>query len=405
MKSVAILGAGQAGGWVAKTLRDKGFDGDIALVGDERHLPYERPPLSKEVLLGSREPESTRLWPQSLFTDLQIRLMLNCGAVSINRRDRIVTLRAEKELAYDRLVLTTGSRVRKLDVPGAALSDIYYLRGIDDASAISRSFASGKRLLVVGGGWIGLEIAAAARKRGIDVVLVEASGQLCSRVLPSDLAQFLQGLHQDHGVQFRFNTTVAKFLGTTRVESAELSDGTNLLADIVVIGIGVLPNSEIASAAQIDVANGIVVDSFGRTSDNLIHSAGDVANQPDGAGGRVRLESWSNAQNQAIAVANAMLGSSAPYQEVPYFWSQQYEVTMQVLGFFSGYSEVILRGDPAQQRFARFYISNGKIRAFAAVNRSQDLAITRRLMQRQGPVDLQRLSSGDNLQAILRDTQ
>lgn len=400
MRSIVVIGAGQAGGWVAKTLRDQKFAGKIALVGDEQHPPYERPPLSKDVLLGSRSAESTYLWLRTKFAELDIDLMLGCRATSVERLNKTVTLSNGQALAYDRLMLTTGSRVRRLGTPGAALPGIHYLRGINDTLAISQSLVSGSRLLVVGGGWIGLEIAAAARQRSVDVVLVEASGQLCSRVLPPDLARYLQRRHEDHGVRILLETTVTRFRGEEHFEFAELSNGNQIAADTVVIGIGVVPNAEIASDAGLETNNGIVVDVFGRTSDDSIYAAGDVSNQPDGLGGRVRLESWSNAQNQAIAAAKAMLGADSPYQDVPYFWSDQYETKLQILGPFADYNDIVVRGDE-DSRFISFYMKGNKIAAVAGVNCPQDVAVARRLMQKNIAVDPRRLVSAESLQEIL----
>lgn len=401
MRSIVIIGAGQAGGWVAKTLRDQKFAGKIVLLGDEQHPPYERPPLSKDVLLGSRSPESTYLWPFNKLAELDIDLMLGCRATSIDRINKVVTLSNGQVLAYDRLMLTTGSRVRKLGTSGATLPGIHYMRGINDTLAISQSLVPGSRLLVVGGGWIGLEIAAAARQRSVDVILVEASGQLCSRVLPLDLARYLQRLHEYRGVRTLLETTVTRFRGKEHVEFAELSDGNQIAADTVVIGIGVVPNAEIASDAGLETNNGIVVNVFGRTSDDSIYAAGDVANQPDGLGGRVRLESWSNAQNQAIAAAKAMLAADSPYQDVPYFWSDQYETKLQILGLFADYNEVVVRGDQ-DSRFISFYMKGNKIAAVAVVNRPQDVAVARRLMQKDIAVDPRRLISAESLHEILR---
>ncbi|HUZ31689.1 MAG TPA: FAD-dependent oxidoreductase [Xanthobacteraceae bacterium] len=399
MQSIVVIGAGQAGGWVAKTLRDQKFTGRIVLVGDEQHPPYERPPLSKDVLLGSRSPESTYLWSLAKLAELEVDVMLGCRATSIERLKKTVTLSNGQVLAYDRLMLATGSRVRRLGTPGAGLPRIHYMRGIDDTLAISQSLVSGSRLLVVGGGWIGLEIAAAARQRNVDVVLVEASGQLCSRVLPPDLASFLRRQHEDRGVRILLETTVTRFSGQQRFEFAELSNGDRIAANTVVIGIGAVPNAEIASEAGVDANNGIIVDSSGRTSEDSIFAAGDVANQPDGFGGRMRLESWSNAQNQAIAAAKAMLGAASPYRDIPYFWSDQYETKLQILGLFANYNDIVFRGDG--ERFISFYMNDNKIAAVAAVNQPKDLAVARRLMQKNIAIDPQRLASAESLDQIL----
>ncbi|HJU11483.1 MAG TPA: FAD-dependent oxidoreductase [Candidatus Binataceae bacterium] len=401
IQSIVVIGAGQAGGWAAKTLRDQKFAGKIFLVGDEHHPPYERPPLSKDVLLGSRSPESTYLWSRTKLVQLGMDLMLGCRAIAVNRENKTVILSNGQTLAYDRLMLTVGSRVRQLGTPGAALPGIHYMRGINDALAIRQSLVPGSRLIVVGGGWIGLEIAAAARQRNVDVILVEASGQLCSRVLPPPLANYLQRRHEERGVRIFLGTTVVRFGHGQHFKYAELSDGTQIPADTAVIGIGVIPNAEIATEAGLESENGIVVDTFGRTSDHSIYAAGDVANQPDGLGGRVRLESWANAQNQAIAVAKAMLGGDSPYRDVPYFWSDQYETKLQILGIFANHDDVVVRGND-DSRFMSFYMNGDKIIAVAGIDCPQEIAAARRIMQRGMAVDRRRLASAENLNEILR---
>jgi 3-phenylpropionate/trans-cinnamate dioxygenase ferredoxin reductase subunit len=401
MQSVVIVGAGQAGGWAAKTLRDQQFAGRITLVAEERHPPYERPPLSKEVLLGTRSAESTYLWTLAKLRELDIEVMLGCHAVSLERQSKTVMLSNGEVLGYDRLMLATGSRVRKLVTPGADLPRIHYLRGIDDTLAISQSLSFGSRLLVVGGGWIGLEIAAAARQRNVDVTLVESSGQLCSRVLPADIAGYLQWHHERNGVRILLDTTVTRFIGTDHFEVAELSNKDQVAADTVVIGIGVVPNTELAAEAGLAIDNGIIVDVSGQTSDDSIYAAGDVANQPDGSGGRIRLESWSNAQNQAIAAAKAMLGADSKYQEAPYFWSDQYDIKLQILGIFADYDDIVIRGDESGS-FVAFYLKRKKIVAAVGVNRPQDVAVTRRLMQKNLLINPGLLVSAANLNEILR---
>jgi 3-phenylpropionate/trans-cinnamate dioxygenase ferredoxin reductase subunit len=401
MQSIVVIGAGQAGGWAAKTFRDQKFAGNIFLVGDEPHPPYERPPLSKDVLLGRRTAESTYLWTAEKLSALGIELMLDCRAISIDRQARMVRLSNGGRLPYDRLLIATGSRVRKLATPGADLPHIYYLRGIDDAAAISRSLLPGSRLLVVGGGWIGLEIAAAARQRHVDVTLVEAANQLCARALPAQIASLLQEEHQGRGVKILLNTTVLEFHGKDRFEYAELSNGDRIAADRAVIGIGVVPNSEIASEAGLETDNGIVVNHFAQTSDPAIYAAGDVANQPDWRTGRVRLESWSNAQNQAIGAAKAMLGTGCKYQEVPYFWSDQYDLKLQMLGSFSDYDRIIEHGEQRRNPTIIFLKGN-MIAAIVAINRPKDIAVARRAMQKKVFFEPERLSSSENVHELLR---
>jgi 3-phenylpropionate/trans-cinnamate dioxygenase ferredoxin reductase subunit len=401
MESIVVIGAGQAGGWAAKTLRDQKFAGRVVLVGEEPHPPYERPPLSKGVLLGTRTAESTYLWSATKLSALDIELMLNCRAASIDRKNRFVQLSNGSSLAYDRLIIATGSRVRKLGIPGADLPRIHYLRGIDDAAAISHFLLPGSRLLVVGGGWIGLEIAAAARQKNVDVLLLEAADQLCSRALPAQIASLLEEEHQRRGVRILLNTTVIEFKGEQRFEQAELSNGERIDADVAVIGVGVVPNSEIARDAGIATDNGILVDHFGRTSDPSVYAAGDVANQPDWSAGRVRLESWSNAQNQAIAVAKAIIGAGSKYEEVPYFWSEQYDLKLQILGSFSNYDRIIRHGVGSRDATTLFLKGNN-IAAIVAINRPKDIGVARRVMQKKASFDAEHLSRSQNVYEVLR---
>ena len=401
MHSIVLIGAGQAGGWAAKTLRDQKFAGRVVLVGEEPHPPYERPPLSKDVLLGTRTAESTYLWSATKLSALDIELMLNCRAASIDRENRSVQLSNGRSLPYDRLMIATGSRVRKLGIPGAQLPRIHYLRNIDDAAAISHCLLPGSRLLVIGGGWIGLEIAAAARQKNVDVILLEAADQLCSRALPAQIARSLEEEHQRRSVRILLNTTVIEFKGERRFEQAELSNGERIDADVAVIGVGVIPNSEIARDAGIATDNGILVDHFGQTSDPSVYGAGDVANQPDWSAGRVRLESWSNAQNQAIAVAKAIIGAGSKYQEVPYFWSDQYDLKLQILGSFSHYDRII-RHDDGSRDATTLFLKGNNIAAVVAINRPKDIAVARRVMQKKASFDAERLSRAENVHEALR---
>jgi 3-phenylpropionate/trans-cinnamate dioxygenase ferredoxin reductase subunit len=388
-----IVGAGQAGGWAATTLRTQGFAGSIVLVGEEPHPPYERPPLSKDVLLGSNPPESTYLWPGDKVSELRIELRTGMRVSRLNREARAVDLATGESINYDRLLLATGSRVRRLKFPGCELAGVHYLRTIEDALAIQRDLTPESRLLVLGGGWIGLETAASARKRGVQVTVVETADQLCSRVLPKSLADYLLERHRSQDVNVHLGATVKALKGAGRVESAVLSSGEELPAAAVVIGVGVEPNVELARQAGLEVDNGIVVDQSGRTSDARIFAAGDVTNQPnDFLGRRVRLESWANAQNQAIAVAKSMLGQSIAYHEIPWFWSDQYKLNIQLLGIPHKSDESVTRGDPAGDKFLQFFLYGGRIEAAAAINNPRDLRMAKRLMQSGKEVDRVRLA-------------
>jgi 3-phenylpropionate/trans-cinnamate dioxygenase ferredoxin reductase subunit len=390
-ETYVIIGAAQAGGWAAKTLRDQGFAGRVVLIGDEPYPPHERPPLSKDVLLGVKPPESTHLWPPEKLANIEMKL--GTRAERVDRAARQVVLANGETLTYDRLLIATGSRVRKLATPGAELKGVHYLRTIDDTLAIKRDLTAETKLIVIGGGWIGLETAAAARKHGAQVTVVEMTGQLCNRALPRGLADYLQARHEGQGVTVRLNTTVVKFEGAGKVEQAVLGNGEILPATMVVIGIGVVPNAEIAQATGLAVDNGIVTDACGRTDDPLVFAAGDVTNHANEfLRRRVRLESWANAQNQAIAAAKAMLGKQEPYVEIPWFWSDQYNLNLQLLGMVHRSDASVVRGDRAKDQFLEFFLADGKIEAVAAVNNPRDLRFAKRLMQLDKPFDPARLA-------------
>ena len=359
---VVIVGAGQAGGWAAQTLRDAAFPGEVVMIGDESHPPYQRPPLSKEVLLGEKPPESTYLWPAGL----PFELVANTRVERIDRASKTLRLSDRREMRYDKLILATGGRVRRLDIPGA-----HYLRTIEDAIGLRLALLGGGNVLVVGGGWIGLEAAAAARSTGCNVTLVEAADRLCGRVMPAMVSDYLKSLHERHGVDIRLN-------GTLNLHSAST----------IVVGIGIVPNVELAEAAGLQVDNGIRVDRFGVTSDPDIVAVGDVANL-DG----IRLESWANAQNQAISAAKTLAGIETPYREIPWFWSNQYHVNLQFLGLPKPGQEVVLRGDPGCDKFTLFFLDGPHIAAVVAANNMRDLKIAKRLMESETPVE----------QEILRD--
>ncbi|HSV81130.1 MAG TPA: FAD-dependent oxidoreductase [Ramlibacter sp.] len=346
-----IVGAGQAGGWAAWTLRDAGFTGEVVLLGEERHPPYQRPPLSKEVLLGEKPPESTYLWPNGLEVDLR----LGARVRRIDRAVRAVQLADGSSVGYDKLILATGGRARRLDLPGA-----HYIRTIEDTLALRAAMQPGSDITVVGGGWIGLEAAAAARSLGCTVTVVEAAERLCNRVMPPVVSDYLKSLHERHGVEVRLKATVAPARNTT-----------------FVVGIGILPNVELAAEAGLAVGNGIEVDEYGVTSDPDILAVGDVASLNG-----VRLESWANAQNQAIAAARTLAGVPTPYREIPWFWSTQYGVNMQFLGLPAAGHEVVQRGDPAADRFSLFFLEGERIAAMVAVNTMRELRVCKRIMER-----------------------
>ena len=403
-RTFVIIGGGQSGGWTAKTLRGEGFEGRVLLIADEPYVPHERPPLSKEVLLGDQPPESTYLWPAESYDESDIELMLGVQATRISPAEHTIKIDGGETIPYDRLMIATGARVRRLPVTGTELAGIHYLRGIQDTEAIQADLVADARVLVVGGGWIGLEVAAAANKLGGQVTVVETLGQLCGRALTPDLADWVLALHRGHGVDVRLETSVEHFEGGGRVSRAVLSDGTSIDADVVVIGIGVVPNVELAAEAGLAIDNGIVVDELGRTSDSDIFAAGDVTNHPNALlGRRIRLESWENAQNQAIATAKTMLDAGSAYTEIPWFWSDQHGVNIQLVGLPEGWSETVTRGDRESGEFIVFYLKDGRIDGAAAINTPRDIRFARRLMAAGKIVDPAQLADPDvKLQALLK---
>lgn len=382
-----IVGSGQAGGWAAKTLREQGFTGSVAIVGQEPHPPYERPPLSKQLLVSAKPVATSYLWQPEKLNELGIER--DCAlVVAIERSKRELVLGDGRRLGYDKLLLATGARPRRLIRPGTNLSGIHYLRTVEDCLKIRGDLAKAEKLLVVGGGWIGLEVAAAAIALGVSVTLVEAMDQLCGRSLPKQTASYFLDLHRTRGVDVRLNTKLVSFEGVDTVERATFEDGSSLPVSLVIIGVGAEPNVEIAAESGLVVDNGIVVDEMTRTSDPNIFAAGDVTSHPVGrTGERLRLESWQNAQNQGIAAAKAMLGQEAPYRELPWFWSDQFDLNFQMLGIPSSSDKIFVKGDPEGGRFIQFFVADQRINAVAAFNSAKDLREAKKIMLGNLPFD------------------
>jgi 3-phenylpropionate/trans-cinnamate dioxygenase ferredoxin reductase subunit len=385
--AIVIIGAGQAGGWVAKTLRAEGYADRITLVGDEPHPPHERPPLSKAVLAGAAAPESTHLLKAEDFAKLGLDFRPGTRVTGIDRAAKRVAIESGEAIGYDRLVLCTGSRVRKLPVPGADSPRVLYLRTIDDAARVRANLGAGKHLVVIGGGWIGLEVAATARKSGAAVTVIEALDRVCARAVPPEVSRHLEALHRRHGVELVLGQGVAGIEdGAGRVAVA-LADGRRIAGDAIAVGIGIVPNVELAAAAGLAVDNGVVVDAQCRASDPDVSAAGDCASAPLAClGRRVRLESWANAQNQAIVAAKAVVGQDVRYDELPWFWSDQYDVNLQMLGLPARWPEPVVRGDPASGGFSQFYLDGERIAAIVAVNAPRDLRAAKKLVETRKPV-------------------
>jgi 3-phenylpropionate/trans-cinnamate dioxygenase ferredoxin reductase subunit len=392
-ETFVIIGAGQAGAWVARTLRAEGFAGRIVLIGAEPHAPYERPPLSKAVLKGEATFDSTTLLSKAEAQAASIECRLGVEVAEIDRADRKILCADGTSLTYSKLFLTTGSRVRRL--PGVAASPrIHALRGQDDAIRLRQALHG--HLLVLGGGWIGLEVAATARELGVRVTLVEAAPRLCARSLPSVASAFLAQLHEANGVHVMLGQSLKALAGQEDFVAAELADGSRITADNAVVAIGILPNVELAQACGLAVENGILVDHTGRTSDPDIYAAGDVTCQPNAfAGVLVRLESWANAQNQAITAARAALGLAARADDIPWFWSDQYGVNLQILGLPSAAARCHARGAPAEAKGSWLALhADGRPAGAIAVNAARDLRPLRRLFESNIAPDIAAWESG-----------
>jgi 3-phenylpropionate/trans-cinnamate dioxygenase ferredoxin reductase component len=390
---IVILGAGHAGGRAAEALRGAGFAGKVMLVGSETHPPYERPPLSKELLAGTCPVERTYLKPPEFWDQAGIALHPGVAASEIDRAAQRLRLEDGTTLPYDSLLLTLGARARHLNIPGGTGARAYYLRDIDDCLRLRGVLGAGRRLIVIGAGFIGLEAAAVARGHGCAVTILEAAATPLARVAPPALGAFYAALHRSRGVDLRTEISITAI--ETRGDEAvvSLASGETLAADAVLVGIGAIPNSELAVKADLAVDDGILVDAHGRSSDPHIFAAGDVTRHFNPLlGRRIRLEAWQNAQNQAIAVAKVMAGGSEPYAELPWFWSDQYDVNLQTAGVPERWDEVVWRGRAEDGRFTLFYLDRGIPVGGATVNNARDMRFVKLLATTGRPVDPARLA-------------
>jgi len=385
---VVIVGAGQAGGRAAETLRAQGFTGRITLIGDEAERPYERPSLSKEMLLDPSCETIAWLHDPEFYAAQDIDLKLGISATAIDREARQVALSNGDRVEYGVLLLATGARVRGLDVPGAG-DRCHYIRSLEDSRALRGKLIAGKRVVVIGAGFIGLEVAAAAVTRGCDVVVIEAADGPLGRVAPPMLREYYRALHAARGVTFRFGAQVVGIAPRGQGYVVTTNGDEAWPADIVVAGIGVIPNSGLAEAAGLVCDRGILVDEYGATADPRIFAAGDVARHHNPLLDRsVLLESWQNAQNQAIAIARNIAGDGepAPYAELPWFWSDQYGINLQIYGLLEDGGEFVVRGDPASENWLMAQLVDGRIVFAAGINAARDLRPLRELMKLRAPV-------------------
>ncbi|HEX9039426.1 MAG TPA: FAD-dependent oxidoreductase [Trebonia sp.] len=398
-EALVIAGAGLAGAKAAETLRAEGFAGPVVLIGDENERPYERPPLSKDYLMGKAERESIYVHPRDWYREHDVDLRLGAAVTGIDRERHAVTLADGSRVGYGKLLLATGSSPRRLPVPGASLQGVHYLRTVGDSDAIKQAFQSAERVAVIGAGWIGLEAAAAARTAGAEVAVVEMAELPLLRVLGREVAQVFADLHRANGVDLRMGAGVAEITGSgDRVSGVLLSDGSHLPADAVVVGVGITPNTQLAEAAGLEVGNGILADASLRTSDPDIYAAGDVACAYHPLlKASIRVEHWANARNQPQAAAKAMLGQQVAFDRLPYFYTDQYDLGMEYSGYVEpgGYDEVVFRGDKERREFVSFWLSNGRVLAGMNVNVWDVNDAVQSLIRRGAPVDTAKLANPD----------
>ncbi len=388
VKTIVMVGAGQAGYWGAHTLRKQGYGSRLVLVGDEPYPPYERPPLSKQVLKGEAEPPSAWLTTPEKLADLKVEFLSGRTAIALDRQGCQVELQDGTRIGYDRLLLTTGSRPRRLNLPGETDAPVFYLRDIADSLALRERLAAGRRVIVIGGGLIGLEVAAAAAARGCAVTVIEAADRLMARVVGPEISAHLAALHRGRGTEILTGRIPERIEASGRGCRVGCGDGSSCDGDLAVIGVGVIPNAELAAAAGLKVENGVWVDEFCRTEDPYIWAAGDVTSHVNPVlGRRIRLETWQNAQNQAIVAARNMCGDPQPYAEIPWGWSDQLGVNLQLLGAPLSFDHAITRGDADSGSFTLFYLDDDKIAGVNAVNAAKDIAVARRLMAGGRTVD------------------
>ncbi len=392
-QTFVIVGASLAGAKAAETLRAEGFDGRIVLIGAERERPYERPPLSKEYLRGEAGREKVFVHDEGFYAAQEIELLLGRTATSVDTSSRELELDDGDRLRYDRLLLATGAEPRRIPIPGDALDGVLYLRSVEDSDALRERLDRGGSVVVVGAGWIGAEVAASARQRGLDVTLIDPLTVPLERVLGAEVGAVYRDIHADHGVRMLLGTGVAAFEGGAAVERVRTGDGRLLDCDFVVVGIGVQPRTELAARAGLDVGDGIAVDEQLQASVPGVFAAGDVAGALHPLyGRRIRVEHWANALNQGPVAARNMLGRAEAYDNVPYFFSDQYDVGMEYAGFASTWDRVVFRGDPAGREFIAFWLAGDRVVAGMNVNVWDVTDAIQRLIRARAAVDDRRLA-------------
>jgi 3-phenylpropionate/trans-cinnamate dioxygenase ferredoxin reductase subunit len=385
-----------AGGGAAAALREEGFDGRVVLIGAEQQPPYERPPLSKEYLRGESSFERALFQPPDFYDENGVETRFGVRATRVDAAEKVVELDGGERVAYDRLLVATGGRNRRFRIPGMDLEGIYSLRTVADSDRIRAEISPGRRAVVVGMGFIGSEVAASLRQSGVDVVVVDRNEVPLRRVLGEEVGRVIEGIHRDHGTSMIFEDTVAAFEGVGRVERATTARGRRIECDFVVVGLGVEPVTDLLADTGAEIDNGVVVDEYLRTGVEGIYAAGDVANHYHPVfGRRIRVEHWQNALKQGPVAARNMLDKDKPYDEVPWFWSDQYEHNLQYAGFHTEWDELVVRGSIEERNFVAFYRKERRVLAAVALNRGRDLRRSMPLIKAREPIDAARLCDLD----------
>ena len=381
MENLVIVGAGQSAIQCITSLRKEDYPGLITLVGEEEHLPYQRPPLSKGFLEDTVSNERLYFKKLEFFIENKVKLKLGTKAEEIDIENNNIHLSDNTKLSFDKLVFATGSSVRKLDFPGKDLNSIHYLRGLDDALSIKKDLQTSQNIVVVGAGYIGLEVAAIAAKQNKSVTVIEMADRVMNRTVDPQISDYYLNLHQKNGVTFKFNTSLKEIIGTNNPEKVVCSDGSEVAADMVVIGAGIMPNVELAENAGLSCDNGIVVNEFGKTDHADIYACGDCTNHPNKLlNKKIRLESVHNAMEQSKTVASSIINQSIAYNQIPWFWSDQYDHKLQIVGLSGDHDKVIMRGDMSEAKFMLFYTKDDKLIAVDAVNNSKEFLICKKLV-------------------------
>ncbi len=391
-----IIGGSTAGNSAAETLRKEGFDGRITLVGRESDRPYDRPPLSKEFLRGEKEEEKVYFKPVEFYQEQEIELKLGASASRLDTANRTVELESGESLSYDKLLLATGSRARKLDIPGNRLNGVHYLRTIGSSRRLAADIEKGSRVVLVGAGFIGLEVAASCRMKGLEVTVLEIEDVPLRHAIGEELGNICADIHRDQGVELRLGEGIKEIQGDGRAERVITSSGAELPCDVVVIGVGARPETRLVEDSNVETGDGIIVDEYCQTNVPGIYSAGDAASWwHPGLGRRIRVEHWDNAINQAAVAARNMLGGQESYSPVLYFWSDQYDCNLQYVGEAHDWDNMLYRGNPKDRKFSAFFIKDGLVQATFSVNSFRDINASRRLIADKVPIDERQLVDPD----------